>query len=530
MDKDRRPKHFVSGLASFLFDPSLWQERVRRKDREMNISDMIVQGARCFPQKEALIYGGRSYSYDELNTIVDHIALYLRNLGVTRDQRVSLYLPNIPEWPMFYNGIARLGATSVCIAAAYKRDEMTRLVKDSLSSVVVTCEELLTHFPNREMIPDVKEIVVIERDQALRSILEGKKPKTSSPLRVECEGDDVATFLYTGGTTGVPKGAMLTHKNLLYSAQTVCYYERMVPDDVGLCFMPLTHVFGQCHIMNSLFYGCATLVLLKGFDMNAILSSMVKNKVTRFYAVPTIYIRFLNSPEGKKYLKTLSYVFSAATSMPAEIVRQWYQEYRLPIHESYGMTESASILTFNHRYRHKVGAVGVAAGLSEIRLVDSEDKEVGRGETGEVVIRSPNIMKGYFNQPEETSNALRNGWFHSGDVGRFDDEGYLFIVDRIKDVIITGGENVFPKEVEDVLYTHDSVNECAVVGWPHSEYGEAVTAFVTLKEGKHGDEEELIRFCKEHLARYKVPKRIQFMRELPKSPQGKILRRELKKK
>lgn len=496
----------------------------------MNISNMLVQGARCFPEKKALIHGDRSFTYEELNALVDHVASYLRDLGVTRDQKVSLYLPNIPEWPMFYYGTVRLGATSVCIAAAYKRDEMTRLVNDSLSSVVVTCEELLPNLPDRKVIPHVKDIVVIERDERLRSIIEGKQRKVQVPLFAECGGEDVATFLYTGGTTGVPKGAMLTHKNLLYSAQMVCYYERTVPEDVGICFMPLNHVFGLCHIMNSMFFGCATLVLFKGFDMNAVMVSVAENKITRFYAVPTIYIRFLNNPESKKYLKTLSYVFSAATSMPAEIVRQWHQEYRLPIHESYGMTESASILTFNHYYRHKIGSVGSPAGLAEIKLVDFHDKEVRPGETGEIVIRSPNIMKGYFNQPEETETAMRNGWFHSGDVGRFDEEGYLYIVDRIKDIIITGGENVFPKEVEEVLYAHEAVNECAVVGWPHPEYGEAVTAFLTLKQGKTAEEETLIRYCKERLARYKVPKKINIVNELPKSPQGKILRRELRKK
>ena len=496
----------------------------------MNISNLLAQGAMCFPQKKALIYGDQSYTYEALNAIIDHVARYLKDLGVTREQRVSLYLPNLPEWPMFYYGTARLGATSVCIASAFRRDEVARLVNDSLSSVVITCEELLPQLPDQKSIPHVRDIVVVERDQALKEIIEARKARDLNPHRAECEGDDVATFLYTGGTTGVPKGAMLTHKNLLYSAQTVCYYERTVPEDVGLCFMPLTHVFGLCHIMNSIFYGCATLVLLKGFDLDAVLASVAKNKVSRFYAVPTIYIRFLNNPDSKKYLKTLSYVFSAASSMPAEIVRQWHQEYRLNIHESYGMTESASIVTFNHRYRHKIGAVGVPAGLSEIRLFNPRDKEVGPGETGEIVIRSPNIMKGYFNQPEETANAMRRGWFHSGDVGRFDEEGYLYIVDRIKDVIITGGENVFPREVEDVLYTHDAVNECAVVCWPLPEFGEAVTAFLTLKQGKVADEEGLIRFCKERLARYKVPKKIHVVTELPRSPQGKILRRELKKK
>jgi len=496
----------------------------------MNLSNVFTQGAMCFPKKKALIFGDKSYTYEEFNALVDQVALYLKNLGVTREHRVSLYLPNIPEWLMFYYGTARLGATSVCIASALKKEEVSQLVNDSLSSVVVTSEELLSQLPDQKAIPHAKDIVVIERDQTLRSIVEGKKMNGTVLKPMECEGDDVATFLYTGGTTGVPKGAMLTHKNLLTSAQNVCYNEKMVPEDVGLCFMPLTHVFAQCHIMNSTFYGCATLVLSKNFDMDAVIASVVENKITRFYAVPTVYIRFLNNPDSKKHLKTLSYVFSAATSMPAEIVRQWLQEYGLPIHEAYGMTESASMVTFNHRYRHKIGSVGVTAGVVEVKLFDSEDKEVGPGETGEIVIRGPNIMKGYFNKPEENANAFRSGWFHSGDVGRFDDEGYLYIVDRIKDVIITGGENVFPKEVEDVLYTHEAVNECAVVGWPHPEYGEAVTAFITLKPGKTIDEEGLIRFCKERLARYKVPKKVHVVSELPKSPQGKILRRELKKK
>ena len=313
----------------------------------------------CFPQKKALIYGDKNYTYEEFNALVDQVALYLRDLGVTREHRVSLYLPNIPEWPMFYYGTARLGATSVCIAPALKRDEMTQMVNDSLSSVVITCEELFPQLPDQKVIPNVKDIVVIERDPILRSIIEGRKEKGLILKPVECGGDDVATLLYTGGTTGVPKGAMLTHKNLLYSAHNVSYNEKLVPDDVGLCFMPLTHVFAQCHIMNSIFFGCATLVLSRGFDMDAIIASVVGNKITRFYAVPTVYIRFLNDPNSKKYLKSLGYVFSAATSMPAEVVRQWHREYGLPIHEAYGMTESASMVTFNHRYRHKIGSVGV---------------------------------------------------------------------------------------------------------------------------------------------------------------------------
>ena len=215
--------------------------------------------------------------------------------------------------------------------------------------------------------------------------------------------------------------------------------------------------------------------------------------------------------------------------MPAEIVRQWVDAFGIPIHEAYGMTETASIVTFNHLFRHKIGSIGMPAGIIELKVVDPNDREMKQGDQGEIVIRGPNIMKGYFEQPEETAMALRNGWLHSGDVGVFDEEGYLYIVDRIKDIVITGGENVFPKEVEDLLHQHKAVNECGVVGLPHKEYGEAVTAFVTLKPGATADERALIAFCKERLAAYKVPKAIHFVADLPKTPQGKILRRELRK-
>jgi long-chain acyl-CoA synthetase len=263
--------------------------------------------------------------------------------------------------------------------------------------------------------------------------------------------------------------------------------------------------------------------------MDRVVAAVIEHKVTRFYAVPTIFIRFLNSPESRKHLQSIRYVFSGGTSMPAEIVRQWVDAFGIPIHEAYGMTEAASLVTFNHFLRHKIGSIGMAAGVIEIKVVDADDHAVKQGEQGEIIIRGPNVMKGYFEQPEETADALRNGWLHSGDVGVFDPEGYLYIVDRIKDIIITGGENVFPKEVEDLLHQHKAVNECGVVGLPNHEYGEAVTAFVTVKPNMMVDERELIAFCKERIARYKVPKAIRFVSDLPKTPQGKILRRELRK-
>jgi long-chain acyl-CoA synthetase len=494
----------------------------------MNVADEFVRAAIYYPEKTALIFGSKRYSYAEMNRTIESVAAYLIELGISKGDRVSLYMANRPEWIMIYYGIAKIGAISVCIPGAYKKGEVKGAMKDSRSSIIFTSEELLSQLPSNDDIPLVREIVVIEKDKSFQSILQGQHTYAIQ-TEIGTTGDDTAAILFTGGTTGTPKGAMLTHRNLLYSAQNVAYHERLIPDDIGLNFLPLNHVFAQCHVMHTYFSGCATLVLFPGFDMDKVSAAVIEHEVTRFYAVPTIYIRFLNNPESRKQLKSLRYVFSGGTSMPAEIVRQWVDAFGIPIHEAYGMTESASIVTFNHLFRHKIGSIGMPAGIIELKIVDRNDNELKQGEQGEIILRGPNIMKGYFEDPEETAMALRNGWFHSGDVGVFDNEGYLYIVDRIKDIVITGGENVYPKEVEDLLHQHKAVNECGVVGLPHEEYGEAVTAFVTLKPGMTADERTLISFCKERIANYKVPKAIHFVDDLPKTPQGKILRRELRK-
>jgi long-chain acyl-CoA synthetase len=494
----------------------------------MNVADLFARAALYYPDRKALIFGSKSYTYAELNRNIHALSAYLSGMGIVKGDRVSIYMANRPEWIMFYYAVAKIGAISVCVPGAYKKDEIKSVVNDSRSSAIVTSEQLLEQLPAPETIPHVRKVVVVEQDEILQRVLRGEETPGRCAT-IETSGDDPTAILYTGGTTGTPKGAMLTHRNLLYSAQNVAYHERMVPEDVGICFLPLNHVFAQCHIMHTYFSMCATIVLFPAFDMDGVIAGVKEHQVTRFYGVPTVFIRFLNNPETHRYLKSVQYVFSGGTSMPAEIVRQWVDAFGLPIHEAYGMTEVASLVTFNHLFRHKIGSIGMPAGIIEVKLVDSNDVEVKQGDQGEIIIRGPNVMKGYFEQPAETASTLRNGWMHSGDVGVFDEEGYLYIVDRIKDIIITGGENVFPKEVEDLLHQHKAVNECGVVGLPDREYGEAVTAFVTVKPGMTVEEKELIAFCKERMARYKAPKRINFVSDLPKTPQGKILRRELRK-
>ncbi|MGD2100420.1 MAG: long-chain-fatty-acid--CoA ligase [Desulfobacterales bacterium] len=495
----------------------------------MNLSSIVDRGALNFADKPALIYDGNRCTYERLRGAVNRAAVYLSKQDVRRGDRIAIYMPNCPEWVVAYYGIVRLGAVAVCVSAAYKQKEIEHLLNDSRVCVLITCDELLPEVPDRETIPTVKEVVVWEKDSVLASIFEAPPNEYEFLVPVDCNPEDECVILFTGGTTGIPKGAMLTHENILYTAQNVCYHERAVPDDLALCFMPLNHVFGGNHILNSTFYGCGTLVLHKSFDMDRVLASIQSEKITRFYSVPTVFIRLLNTKHIQKYLKSLTYCFSAATSMASEIVRQWQEEFSLTIHEAYGMTETSSLVTFNHMYHHKIGSVGTPAGIVDVKIVDENNNELPSGESGEIIIRGPNVMKGYFNRAEETAAVLHNGWLHSGDVGRLDEDGYLYIVDRIKDMIISGGLNVFPTEVEEVLYTHETVEECAVIGTPHSEYGEAVTAFVKIKKGRVCSEADLIGFCKQRIASYKAPKKIMFVDELPKSPAGKILKREIRK-
>ena len=496
----------------------------------MNLSNMILQGARYFPDKEAIVFEDTRFTYRELNDAVGLVASYLKDRGIKRNDRVALYCENRPEWIMLYYGIIRLGAVVVCVSSAYRSSELEYLLTDSQPACVVTSENLVDNIPNISKSSQIDDILVIESDSILATL--GLKNKASSETSLatgDCDGNDTCVILYTGGTTGIPKGAMLTHKNLLYTAQNVCYHERIVAADRGLCFLPLNHVFAGNHIMNSILHAYGTLILHQGFDMDQIISSIEANGVTRLYAVPTVYIRFLNNPACHSRLRSVGYSFSAATSMPSEIVRQWKDTFGLNIHEAYGMTESSSLVTFNHLYRHKIGSVGTAAGVVEVRIADDRGEPAAEGGEGEILIRGPNVMKGYYNRPAETARAMAGGWLHSGDMGRIDAEGYLYVVDRIKDMIISGGLNIYPTEVENVLYRHDFVEECAVAGLPHEEYGEAVAAFVQLKPGREVVESDLIKFCKKWMASYKAPRKIVFVKDFPRTPQGKLLKRELRK-
>jgi len=340
--------------------------------------------------------------------------------------------------------------------------------------------------------------------------------------------DDPAAILYTSGTTGKQKGSVLSHGNVVSNMYSTGHALRVDPTDRLLLFLPLFHCFGQNFIMNTALNSGAAIVLHRRFVPEEILSSVARNGVTMFFAVPTVYIALLNAPVEPDHLAGIRYYFSAAATLPVEIAARWQERFGHPIYEGYGLTETSPFASYNYDVAFKPGSVVTPIENVEMKIVDAADHEVADGELGEIVIKGPNVMKGYFANAAASAEAIREGWFHSGDIGYRDADGYFFIVDRVKDMINVSGFKVFPREVEEVLFRHAAVKEAAVVGIADPVRGEAVKAFVVLVEGARASVEELQALCRAAVADYKVPGRIEFVPALPKNPTGKVLKKDLR--
>jgi long-chain acyl-CoA synthetase len=492
----------------------------------MNIAANLDHAAFHFPGHTAVIEGDRAVSYLEFNRDANRIASALVGVGVQPGDHVAVCAPNSYAWLVFYFGALKAGAVAVTFSHLLRKDELTRTLEDCQPKILFTVDEKLEDLGDYRERPYL-ELVVCDHGDISYPVLAEKG--TSKFETVDRHRQDTAAILYTGGTTGIPKGAMLTHQNIQASVFNVAHYERSTPNDRALCFLPLSHVFGQVHIMGATVLSGGGLVLQPAFDLERVLEAIDRHRVTKFLAVPTIYIRLLRLPDLREKMSSVRYCFSAAASMAAEVVREWKEKTGLDIYESYGMTESATMVTYNHYYRHVVGSVGTPVNLVEVEIRDLEGNTLEQGERGEICICGPNITRGYLNNPEETESAFWGDWFRSGDIGMTDEDGYLFIVDRLKDMIITGGENVYPREVEEVLYTRAEVLECAVVGLPDQEYGERVTAFIVPREGHKVDPASLKDCLRARLAGFKVPKEFIVVEELPKSSTGKLLKREIRR-
>jgi len=494
----------------------------------MNISEHVERTAQRHPEHPAVVFEGKLVSYGVLNRCANALANSLKRHGVRRGDRVALYLPNIPAFALAYLAVQKAGAIAVSINSIFKWEEVRYIVNDSRPKIVFTTAELLPNLPRPEC-PSVEHTVLCEGSEPDEIPLDDWLAADAPGFKTEnMQPDDPAALLYSSGTTGFPKGVTLTHHNIQSNIRTTAKYAGFRGSDRLACFLPLFHVFAQNFIMNGCFEVGATLVLWRRFVPDAVIAGIQRERVTLFFSVPTIYIALLNAGVPTAKLASIRYYFSAAATMPQEISKRWADTFGQLVHEGYGLTECAPCAAYNHVSKHKFGSIGTAIENFQIRIFDENDKEVPRDQWGEIVIRGPGVMKGYWNNPRETEIALRGGWLHSGDIGRMDKEGYVYIVDRVKDMVNVSGFKVWPAEVENILYRHPAVKEAAVYGVPDPLKGEQVRAAVVVKEGKQASPKELIGHCRDYLAVYKAPERIDIVGELPKSATGKILKRVLR--
>ena len=493
----------------------------------MNLATNLEKSAFYFPDRTALIEEDREISYLEFNKESNRVATALIKLGIQKGDPIALLAPNSCQWLAFYFGGLKAGAIAVTLPSTLTQSELIRLLDDARPRVLFTVDEKLGDLGDPQDRPFIEKVVCPGGDISYDRLLEGG---SDSFKAIDLDRQNTAVILYTGGTTGIPKGVMLTHENIKSSVHNVSHFERSNQGDRALCFLPPNHIFAQIHIMNSMIYAGGSVVIQPSFNLDKVIDAIRRYRITKFYGVPTIYFRLLQIGGLKEKLGTVNYCFSAAASMPAELVREWKSCAGLNIHESYGMTETATMVTYNHYIRHVIGSVGTPVNIVEVQIRDHNGQVLGPKEEGEICICGPNVMKGYLNHPDETKAVFWGDWLRSADIGVFDEDGYLYIIDRIKDMIITGGENVYPREIGEVLYKRPEVGECSVIGLPDKEYGERVTACIVLKRKDQSlDPMELKSFLKGHLTSFKVPKDFIILDELPKGSTGKILKRELKK-
>ena len=479
------------------------------------------------------VHGGRvavrvdnaAMTYRALSEASARVAGLLRKQGVGPGDRVGIMMPNVSEVPVVYYGILRAGGVVVPMNPLLKGREVAYYLGDSGAGPVFAWHAFAEEARAGAQQAGAELIVVDEVGfpDLLASVL-------PDDVVADRDSTDTAVILYTSGTTGQPKGAELTHGNLISNTEVArTDIVRARPEDVIFGGLPLFHVFGQTVALNVAVAAGACLTLLPRFDPAHALRIIAGHRVTVFEGVPTMYVALLHQPDRADYdVSTLRMCISGGAALPVEVLRGFEEAFGSAVLEGYGLSETSPVASFNHPGRErKPGSIGTPIRDVEMRVVDNADHEVPKGEVGEIVIRGPNVMKGYWNRPDATAEAIRDGWFHSGDLARVDEDGYFRIVDRKKDMIIRGGYNVYPREIEEILYEHPAVAEAAVIGLPHPALGEEVAAAVALKPGAAVSAEELRDYVKGQVAAYKYPRHVWMVDVLPKGPTGKIQKRDI---
>ncbi|GAA5159607.1 long-chain-fatty-acid--CoA ligase [Ornithinimicrobium tianjinense] len=495
-----------------------------------NLAVNVDATATTHPDRPAIILDDLVVTYGDLVASVRQLAGWLRDQGVGPGDRVAIMLPNLPAFPVLYFAALRLGAVVVPMNPLFRRREISYYLQDSGAKV-------LAAMPGEEAEAAAESTgtqLMTVGPEGLVAYLQGSEPVEEIAQRA---GDDTAVILYTSGTTGQPKGAELSHdnlrSNLVTTTETLLHLDET---DVVMGCLPLFHVFGMTCGMNTAFTTGAALTLIPRFDPAKALEVIQRDQVTVFEGVPTMYNALLAAAaqaEQTPDLSSLRLAVSGGASLPLEVMRRFEETFGATILEGYGLSETSPVASFNHPDRErKAGSIGIPVRGVEMKLTapDGSDVDPADGETvGEICIRGENIMKGYWNKPEATAEVIDgDGWFHSGDLARRDADGFYFIVDRTKDMIIRGGLNIYPREIEEVLYEHPAVAEAAVIGVPHPELGEEVAAYVVRRPGTAVTEADLVEHVRGLVAPYKYPRTVTFIDELPKGATGKILKRELR--
>ncbi len=499
--------------------------------RGINVASYLENAMHAHPGRVALIFEEDRWTFRELDAEANRIANGLIALGVEKGDRVSLFLPNCPEFLFWYFGALKMGAVVNPINTMLKERELEYVIRDCTPEVLVTAEELATVPRRVYALPEtgVRQMIVVHGKDSDGVLAHETWVKRYSPDfdAVPVERDDLAAILYTSGTTGQPKGVMLTHLNLWTNARHCADWAETTYNDLSVCALPLFHSYALSHVVGELFIEGGAVAWLKRFEPASFLEAMARHRATACHCVATMYYALVNHPAVDDYARRirLRYCVTGAAVTPEPILKAWNAKFT-PMSEGYGLTEAAPVVFMNPlpgKGAQKVMSCGVPIVPEiEVGTVNAEGRPVAVGEVGELIIRGPNVMKGYWNKPEATAESLRDGWLYTGDMVSFDRDGYYYVRDRKKDMICRSAFNIYPKELEDVLYMHPAVAEVQVVGIPDLVKGEEVVACLTLKPGRKDSAEDFIRFCREQLATYKVPKHVRFFEALPKTVTGKL--------
>ncbi|PID40212.1 MAG: long-chain fatty acid--CoA ligase [Proteobacteria bacterium] len=524
------------------------------------LPDYLRQSAKSFSGKMALTFQGYQVSYAQLDKMVDRFAACLTDFGVRQGDRVAILLPNVIPCVVAYYAILRIGAISVMNNPLYSDRELEHQFNDSGAKVLITLDLLGNRMIDLRPRTGIKQIIYtsigdyLPFPQNLLFPLVGKKKGLTAdvkaagdlhkwkallskyppnPPQVNLDFDDVAMYQYTGGTTGVSKGVMLTHANLSKQVQHIsAWFPTFGNDEIMLGALPFFHVFGLSTAMNLAIYKGWGDILVPKPQPRQLLEAISKFRPTFAPLVPTMYIGMLEHPDIEKMdLTSIKGCFSGSAPLPVEVIRKFEQKTGAVIVEGFGMTESTPVTHINpFSGQRKVGSIGLPISDTTCRIVSLNDGEtdVPVGDTGELLMKGPQVMKGYWQRPDATAETITDGWLHTGDIAQMDEEGYFYIVDRMKDMIISGGYNVYPRDIEEVFFEHPKVKEATAIGVPHPKRGEAVKIFIVLKEGETATDKEMLIYCQDKLAKYKWPTLVEFRDELPKTDVGKVLRKDLR--